>query len=74
MINDGTTLEHVRDHIVDDMLPKAYAQWASLKAEKPPQEAILRWVSGRIDAALQILQTIDQDAYNEQTSRREESR
>ncbi|OZF01339.1 hypothetical protein [Rhodococcoides fascians] len=62
-IKNGTTVEEICKYIDGNIMPAAVAQWEDLK-EQDPEGSQLRWVEGRIDAALQILQPIDDELFD----------
>ncbi|MDQ0284459.1 hypothetical protein [Rhodococcoides fascians] len=62
-INKSATVEEVVKYIDGNIMPAAVAQWADLK-ERDPDGQQMRWVEGRIDAALQILQPIDNELFD----------
>ncbi|SDD26405.1 hypothetical protein [Rhodococcus tukisamuensis] len=64
-LNKNVTTEQIRDFIASDILPKAVAQWDDEKSKDADNEFTLRWVDGRVDAALQILQVLDAEAFDE---------
>ncbi|WP_094979655.1 hypothetical protein [Rhodococcus pyridinivorans] len=64
MINANLTLEALRDAIVDGILPKAFDQLVAEAGGSNPSARQIGWIKGRVDASLEILQTIDKDAYN----------
>ncbi|MFD6860555.1 hypothetical protein ACFWCF_24850 [Rhodococcus sp. NPDC060090] len=65
MINAKLTLETLRDSITAGVLPKAFDQLVSEANSSEPSTRQIGWIKGRVDVALELLQTIDKDAYNE---------
>lgn len=65
MINNKLTLEMLRDTITTGILPKAFDQLVAEAESEEPSVRQIGWTKGRVDAALEILQSIDKDAYNE---------
>lgn len=73
-INKDITVEQIRDFITTDIMPKAVSQWASEKDRDPDNDFVLRWVDGRVDAALQILDVVDSEAFNVWVSTRNDQK
>ncbi|WP_155288681.1 hypothetical protein [Rhodococcoides fascians] len=69
----SATVEQIREYIDGNIMPLAANQWEDLK-QKDPENPMLKWVEGRIDASLQILQTIDSDLFDKWTDSRDAQR
>jgi hypothetical protein len=69
----SASVEQIRDYIDGNIMPLAANQWEELKA-KDPEDPMIKWVEGRIDASLQILQTIDRDLFDKWTDSRDAQR
>ncbi|MFZ3392830.1 hypothetical protein TVH25_06150 [Rhodococcus sp. 7Tela_A2] len=66
MAESDARVEIVRDYIVNDILPSAHSQWKEEYEKDTENVYMLRWITGRINAAMQVLQVIDKDAFVEQ--------